>query len=66
MGGFSYKRFTFKVSIGKADEIEEMIGPMDEGISEDEWYAMTEEDREGWLNEALAEWSLNYLQTSWN
>ena len=66
MNDYSYRPYKFRLSIGKADEIEEMRGPMDEGISEDEWYAMTEEDREDWLNEALAEWSLNYLQTSWS
>ena len=64
--GLEYREYSFTASLGKGDDLKELVSPMQDGIEEDEWNAMSDEDKEDWLYNAVADWSLNNLQTSWS
>lgn len=62
----SYRPYKFTATLGKGDELEQLVSPLENGIEKDEWDAMSDEDKEDWLYNAVADWSLNNLQTSWS
>ena len=62
----SYRPYKFTASLGKGDNLEQFVSPIEDGIDREQWDAMSDEDKEDWLYNAVADWSLNHLQTSWS
>lgn len=62
----SYRPYKFTASLGKGDNLEQLVSPMEDGIDMEQWNAMSDEEKEDWLSNAVADWSLNNLQTSWS
>lgn len=64
MDDLSYRLFTFTLNIGKGER-KQVVSPLEDGIDEEEWASMSDAEKEEWLDRALEEWALGYMETSW-
>lgn len=60
--------YSLRLSIGfvNAERIAEINPATDSSYSEDEWNALSADEQRQWLNDAVADWADEYIETSWS